>query len=163
MINHIVIVDNQLGMADDHGIPWPPLDQAYYFRSKTQGHLMVMGYRTYTEFADPLPERSNLVVVHPGTPPLRPGFEAITDIDKWLTAHRQEEVWIIGGAGLFAETLARADFVYITRIDHQFACTKFYPAFEATFKQIQHDPDQQKQGLSFHTEVWQRKTEGAAQ
>ena len=125
MINHIVIVDNQLGMADDHGIPWPPLDQDY-FRQKSQGHLMVMGYRTYSEFAQPLPNRRNLVVVHPGTPPLRPGFEAMEDVDKWLDQNSQEEVWIIGGAVLFAQTLDRTDFVYITRIDQQFACTKFY-------------------------------------
>jgi dihydrofolate reductase len=158
MINHIVIVDNQQGMADDHGIPWPPLDLAY-FRQKSQGHLMVMGYRTYQEFNEPLPKRRNLVVVHPGTPPLRAGFEAIEDIDAWLTEHRQEEVWIIGGAGLFAQTLNRADFVYITRIDQKFACTKFYPQFESDFKRIKRDPDQQKHNLTFHTEVWQRKNE----
>lgn len=156
MINHIVIVDNQLGLADDHGIPWPPLDLAY-FRSKTEAKLMVMGYRTYSEFSEPLPNRTNLVVVHPGTPPLRAGFVAITDVDAWLSEHAQDEVWLIGGAGLFAQTLDKVDFIYITRIDHDFSCTKFYPEFQADFKLIQKDPNQQKQGLAFHTEVWQRK------
>lgn len=156
MINHIVIVDNQLGLADEHGIPWPPLDLEY-FRAKTEGQLMVMGYQTYCEFKEPLPNRTNLVVVRPGTPPLRPGFVAIANLDDWLVEHDTEDIWIIGGAGLFAQTMDRADFVYITRIDQKFACTKFYPQFETNFKLIHKDPNQQKHGLTFHTEVWQRK------
>lgn len=158
MINQIVIVDQQLGMADDHGIPWPPLDLEY-FRKKSEGHLMVMGYRTYVEFKAPLPNRQNLVVVRPGTPPLRDGFEAIEDIDRWLVDHAKEDVWIIGGAGLFARTIDRADRLYVTRIDKTFSCTKFFPPFEADFELIEKSPDQQKHDLTFHFEVWAKKGE----
>lgn len=154
MINFLVIVDNKLGMANDTGIPWQPLDQDY-FREKTTGSLMVMGYGTYQEFDKPLPNRRNLVVVRPGTS-LRPGFEAIEDIDTWFTGHAEQNVWNIGGAKLFAQTLNRADRIYITRIEHDFNCTKFFPEFETNFTIISKSPDEQKNGFTFHFEVWQR-------
>lgn len=155
MINLIVITDQNLGMADDHGIPWPPVDQDY-FRQKTSGHPTIMGYRTYQEFEKPLPNRQNLVVCRPGSS-LRPGFDAIEDLDAYLETHANEELWIIGGAALFAQTIDRADNIYITRIDSSFACTKFFPNFEDQYQMTSKSPDQQKSGLTFHFEVWHRK------
>lgn len=154
MINFLVIVDNKMGMANDQGIPWQPLDQDY-FREKTTGTLMVMGYATYQEFAKPLPNRRNLVVVRPGTP-LKPGFEPIEDVAAWQNQHANDNVWNIGGAKLFAKTLNQADRIYITRIDHDFNCTKFFPEFENDFTLTSKSPNQQKNGFTFRFEVWQR-------
>lgn len=156
MINFIVIVDNKLGMADDHGIPWPPIDQDLFFRQKTSGHPMIMGYGTYVTLKKPLPNRPNLVLVRPGTK-LRPGFEPIEDLNEFLASHQQEEIWIIGGAAVFAQYLGLADYIYITRIDQTFACSKFFPSFEDQFILQHSSADHHKKGLTYHFETWGRK------
>jgi dihydrofolate reductase len=154
MINLIVITDKKLGMADDHGIPWPPVDQDY-FRKQTERHPTVMGFRTYQEFARPLPNRRNLVVVRPNTS-LREGFEPIEDLAQFLKLNESQDIWIIGGAKLFAQTINQADQIYLTRLDQAFKTTKFFPRIPANFKLTKRSPTHQKEGLTFHFEIWQK-------
>lgn len=155
MINVIVAIDEKHGMADETGIPWQgklPTDIAF-FRQKTIHGIVVMGYRTYEEFDKPLSERRNLVVTRPGTV-LRPGFEVLEDFDSFLK-NTTEDIWVIGGAKVFEETIKYADNLYITRVDGDFNCTKFFPPFEDNFKLALEQPKQSENGIGFQFQVWQ--------
>lgn len=157
MIRCIVAIDSKRGMADEHGIPWQgkvPADVAH-FRDKTSGGIMVMGFRTYEEFDRPLPGRRNLVITHDDKP-LRAGFEPIRNVSVFLQEF-QEDVWVIGGAKVFADTLGYADELYLTRIEGDFQCTKFFPEFENDFELIQTEEPQAENGITFHFEIWKRK------
>ena len=54
-----------------------------------------MGYRTYKEFKEPLPDRLNYVVVRDNTE-LRDGFKIITDLGVFLKDFKEKEIWVIG-------------------------------------------------------------------
>lgn len=158
MIRFIAAVDNKLGLADEHGIPWQgklPTDVAY-FRSKTINGVVMMGYGWYIEQKQPLPNRRN-VVASSNTDPLRDGFESTHDAREFLR-NAAEDIWVGGGAGLFASTLDQADELYLTRIDADFNCTKFFPAFEDKFSLFERSPDHQENGITFRFEIWKPKS-----
>lgn len=161
VIRLIVAIDAQRGLADEHGIPWQgrlPSDTEY-FRKQTVDGIIVMGFRTYEEFATPLHDRDNYVVARSGGPPLRPGFQAVEDLDHFVADHTDEVVWIIGGAGLYERTLPVADELYITQLDQDFGCTKFFPAFKDAFLLDPGVETRRENDLSFRFEVWRRKPE----
>lgn len=154
MIRCIVAIDQKNGMANDQGIPWDlPADRAY-FREQTKNGIVVMGYGTFAEFREPLPERRNLVVAREGTE-LQPGFELITDAIDYLR-NTKEDVWIIGGAKLFEATIYMADELYITLIEGDFKCTKFFPDYSQAFGRVDNNPSQQENVIKFTFTQWKR-------
>lgn len=158
MLGLIAAVDERLGVANDRGIPWQgqlPTD-AHYFREQTAEGVIVMGYGTYQEFASPLHDRENFVVQRPGSGELRPGFVGVTDVESFLHLYSNELVWVIGGAALFAATMRWADRLFLTRLEGDFHCTKFFPSFTDTFALESAAGPQVENGIPFHFEIWRR-------
>ncbi len=156
MIRFIAAIDSKNGLAGEHGIPWQgkiPSD-VKYFRDKTLKSTVLMGYGTYAEFRKPLPGRRNLVATSKAGP-LLPGFEAVNNARGFLAA-ANSGIWVIGGAGLFASTLDLADELYLTRVEGDFHCTKFFPAFKSKFKLISSSEHHTENGTNFHFEIWQK-------
>jgi dihydrofolate reductase len=157
MINLIAAVDARLGLADEHGIPWQgklPTDSRY-FRDQTREGTILMGFRTYEEFVSPLHDRVNYVVARDGSP-LREGFEPAGPVGRFLDDHAGETVWVLGGAVVYAATLADAGQLYITQIEADFRCTKFFPGFTDRFVLASESPTVTENGLSFRFQIWQR-------
>ncbi|QTE30600.1 dihydrofolate reductase [Pengzhenrongella sicca] len=102
-------------------LPWHlPADLAH-FRALTTGRPVLMGRLTWESLPArfrPLPGRTNLVLSR------RPGFEApgavvVPDLGAALALADDGagEVWIIGGAQLYAATIDRAHRLEVTEID----------------------------------------------
>ena len=158
MIYLITALDSGRGIADEHGIPWQgriPTDTAY-FRAQTVTGVIVMGYRTYEEFASPLHDRENFVITRPHTPPLRPGFVPAHDLLQFLALHDDEVVWVLGGAAIFAQSLPVADALFLTQLDADFHCTKFFPNYDGTFDLASDLGPHVENQISFRFQVWRR-------
>ncbi len=99
-------------------LPWSLPADLRHFRTLTTGHHVVMGRRTHDSIGRALPERANLVLTHrPDS--LAPGCRAVTSFDEALQLARdagESEIFVIGGAELYALALPRADRVYLTRV-----------------------------------------------
>jgi dihydrofolate reductase len=148
----IAAIDDRRGIATDTGIPWDvPADRAY-FRQQTAGATILMGRATYEEMATPMPGRRNLVATS-RTAPLRAGFESVPDLTAVL-ADPTADIWVIGGAVIYAETLPWMDALYLTRIPGDYACTKFFPPFVDGFALEQATSADGAPGVAF--EVWTR-------
>jgi dihydrofolate reductase len=119
-----------------------------------------MGYGTYLEYDRPLHDRENFVVSRPDTGGLRDGFTVIPDADGFLDEHPSELVWIIGGAALFSTSLARAQELVLTRLDADFHCTKFFPAFANTFELESDDGAHVENEIGFRFQTWRRSHSG---
>jgi|SRR5665213_417182 len=157
MIRFIAAIDSKLGMANDQGIPWQgkvPSDVAY-FRDKTVGSVVLMGYGTYKEFSSPLPERTNVVASSKDVS-LSPGFQLTNDARQFLLS-ATGDIWVIGGPGLFAQTLDLVNELYLTRIEGDFGCTKFFPEFIDMFEEVSSTEPITENGISLHFEIWQVK------
>jgi dihydrofolate reductase len=155
MIRCIAAIDNKRGVATSTGIPWHLPGDAAYFRDQTRHGLIVMGGATYVEFAQPLHQRTNFVLT---TRPdaLREGFEPIASLDQLRSEQPGEEIWVIGGAGVFATTIARADELYLTQVLDDFHCTKFFPAYRDQFTRFDEGDTHEEGGVSYRFEKWRR-------
>jgi dihydrofolate reductase len=153
MIRCIAAIDDKRGVATQTGIPWHLPGDAAYFRDQTRQGLIVMGGATYVEFAQPLHERTNFVLT---TRPdhLREGFEPVASLDQLMSEHPGEEIWVIGGAGVFAATIARADELYLTQVLADFHCTKFFPPYDERFIRFDQSAEHQEAGVGYRFERW---------
>jgi dihydrofolate reductase len=156
VVRLIVAIDERRGLADDQGIPWQgniPTD-AQYFRDQTSTGTLVMGYRTYEELSAPLHRGPEFVLGRASRAPLRTGFRLVSQFSEFLAEHDQETVWVIGGAALFSLAIDVADELFITQLDGDFGCTKFFPEFTDRFDLVDTRGDHMEGGIRFRFEVW---------
>lgn len=157
MIRFIAAIDSKRGMANDHGIPWQgkvPSD-VQHFREKTENSIILMGYGTYVEFKQPLPNRQNYVATSKPEK-LRPGFQSVNDAVTFLKK-TTEDVWVIGGPGLFAQTIDLANDLHLTHLNGDFGCTKFFPEFEDKFELIEKSNLITENSITFYFATYQHK------
>jgi dihydrofolate reductase len=117
--NRVIGANNQL--------PWRlPADLAR-FKRITMGHTLIMGRKTYESIGRPLPGRTFIVVTRQqGYAPQ--GVKVAHSVDEALALARgDDEVFIAGGAELYAQTLDRLDRLYLTRIERDFPGDTYFP------------------------------------
>ncbi len=157
MIKCIAALDENRGIANDHGIPWQgkiPTDVAQFRQRTLHGNVM-MGYGWYVEQKLPLPDRRNLVATT-NPEPLRPGFERVTDARAYLQ-NAKEDIWVGGGAALFASVLDLADELYLTQLEGDFHCTKFFPEFNEKFELQDESQPVTENGITYTFQLWRKK------
>jgi dihydrofolate reductase len=95
---------------------WLPNDLKR-FKQLTTGHTILMGRHTFESLPKgALPNRRNCVLSR--TVKELPGCECFGSWDEFLfTCMPDEEIFIIGGATLYAELLEKADRLCLTEID----------------------------------------------
>lgn len=116
----------------DGGLPWHlPADLAH-FKRVTLGRPVLMGRRTHESIGRPLPGRLNLVLSR--DPDYRPdGCRRVGSMDEaaaLAAAEGADELMVIGGAGVYAEALPRADRILLTRVHAAPRGDTFLPAID---------------------------------
>ena len=96
---------------------WLPNDLKR-FKALTTGHTIIMGRKTFESLPKgALPNRRNLVLTR-NTAFAAPGIEVFPSLETALTACApDEEVFIIGGASVYAEALPLADRLCLTLVE----------------------------------------------
>ncbi|WP_024441232.1 MULTISPECIES: dihydrofolate reductase [unclassified Mycobacterium] len=98
------------------GIPWRvPEDQARY-KQLTVGHTVVMGRLTWESLpakVRPLPDRRNVVLTRdPGY--VADGATVVGTLDQALQG---DDIWVVGGAEIYALALPLAGCCEVTEVD----------------------------------------------
>lgn len=112
-------------------IPWHLPEDFKFFKATTIGHVVVMGRKTFESIGRPLPNRETIVVSRSGF--AYPGVRtvaALSDIDVNADAR---EVFICGGAQLYAEALPQCSDLYLTHVKRVVQGDVFFPPFEHLF------------------------------
>jgi dihydrofolate reductase len=114
-------------------IPWRLPSDIAYFKRTTMGHPVIMGRKTMESIGGPLPGRTNIVVTRnpeyslPGVITARSAEEAL---ERATGTPAIDEVFVIGGAAIYALFLPMADRLYITEIDADIPGDERFPAFD---------------------------------
>jgi dihydrofolate reductase len=128
-ITLVVAIDAQRGIGVDNKLPWHLPEDLAHFKRVTLGHPIIMGRKTFDSIGRPLPKRRNIVVTR--NPEWRhEGVDAVTSLADALALVGDEPASIIGGAQIFNESMALADRMVVTEIDHSFACDTFFPPID---------------------------------
>ncbi|MBN1205741.1 MAG: dihydrofolate reductase [Myxococcaceae bacterium] len=149
--NRVIGVGNQL--------PWRlPADLAR-FKRLTLGHTLVMGRKTFESIGRPLPGRTFIVVTRQqGYAPQ--GVKVAHSVDEALAlAQGDDEVFIAGGAELYAQTMGRLDRLYLTRLERDFPGDTYFPEVDlSSWKLIEeeHHPASGPEALPFSFLTYER-------
>jgi dihydrofolate reductase len=156
VIRLIAAIDSKQGIATASGIPWKLPGDTAFFRQQTAQGLILMGRATYDEFAASLHGKENFVLTA-GPGPLRAGFQVVGSLDQLGASHPGEDIWVIGGATVYAETISEAEELLITQVLGDFNCTKFFPNFTDAFRLTIQGDEREDGGVSYRFETWQRR------
>ena len=132
MIISILNCDKEFGIGKKNGLLFElPLDMKF-FRETTKGHVVAMGENTLLSFpgAKPLKNRTNIVLSQDPTH----NYEGVINVhsfDDFLQAinekSRLDDVFIIGGASIYRQTLPYADKVLLTKVNAIGGAEVFFP------------------------------------
>lgn len=129
MISIIAAVAENGVIGDKNALLWHISEDLKYFKSVTTGHPVVMGRKTYESLGRPLPNRENVVVTRQQID--IPGCQVVHSLPDAVTLFpASEEVFVIGGAQLYAATLPLADRLYLTRVMHAYEGDTRFPAWD---------------------------------
>ena len=117
-------------IGKDNAIPWRLPGELALFKRLTMGHPIVMGRKTWESIGRALPGRMNIVVTR-NRGYVAAGASVAPSLDAALTAAADAtEVFVIGGAQLYAEALPRAQRLYLTTVDVEVGGDTRMPAFD---------------------------------
>jgi dihydrofolate reductase len=112
-----------------NALPWRLPADLKHFKALTMGHPVVMGRKTYESIGRPLPGRRNLVITR-NRAYSAPGCEIVHSLDAAVAACRGAgEIFIIGGAELYRESLPRAHCLEFTEIHADFEGDASFPRY----------------------------------
>ncbi len=132
----VAVAENGV-IGKDNALPWRIRSDLKFFRSITLNKPVVMGRKTYASIGKPLPGRTNIVVTRqqdfaePGVL-VAPGIAQALSAAKGDALRRgTNEIAVIGGTEIFAQTLPIADRIALTRVHASPAGDTYFPPIDA--------------------------------
>ncbi|MDE2134371.1 MAG: dihydrofolate reductase [Alphaproteobacteria bacterium] len=142
-------------IGDKGGLPWRLPEDLRRFKSLTLGKPCIMGRKTWQSLPKkPLPGRTNIVVTRDRTFVAEGAVVVPTFEDAIARAEREQpsEIMVIGGAGIFAVALARAERIHLTEIHASPAGDTRLPAFDpALWRETARQDHKAPDGLAYST------------
>lgn len=174
-ISILVAMASNRVIGNHNTLPWHLSEDLKRFKSLTMGHAIIMGRKTYDSIGRILPGRINVVVTNqikleiPGAIVVHTVEDALKQHD--LSVQQQDEIFIIGGARLYEQTLGLANRIYLTEIQQGFEGDAYFPEFDRNewveVSRERHKKSGQldatgesNEQLEYHFVVYERKRNG---
>lgn len=138
-------------IGKDGDVPWHYPEDLEHFREKTTGHTVLMGRKTYFSLPEnyrPLPDRKNIVLSR-SNPDLPEEVELANSLEEGfrIAEEHGNKCFIIGGQGVYSQTLERADRMIITEVHREVDGDTYFPDWNSeNWEEIERDDREQ---LSF--------------
>jgi len=125
-----------IGASND--IPWKAPGEQRRFRELTEGHLVVMGRRTYESIGRPLPNRDVLVIGTRAVATERvTACRSLEEAIQIITGDARDEIFIAGGEQIYRLFLPYADTIYLTEVAVEPAGDAVFPELPAGFECVE--------------------------
>lgn len=136
MVSIIVAIAQNGTIGDKNSLLWHIKEDMRFFRTTTSGHAVIMGRKTFESLGSkPLPKRKNIVITR-AERDFEGAFTAHSLQEAIAMAEGDEEIFIIGGAQIYAEALSVADRMYITRVERDYEGDTSFPEIDYTKWQL---------------------------
>jgi dihydrofolate reductase len=162
MIRLISAIDRKNGIAKHGNMPWNiPEDEAYFTnQTKKFGGNVLSGGATFrlSYKSHPLKDRHNFILTREIKLPSI--VTIVNDLTKFLGNLNEMDLWVAGGATVYDQLISQgmADELYLTQIDADFGCDKFFPKFENNYSLSQITDRKEQNGFYFSYAVYTKKT-----
>ena len=139
-------------IGKDNTIPWHLPEDLARFKQLTQGHPVIMGRKTWDSIPPrfrPLPGRKNLVITRQKNWSADGAFAASSLDEAIALCGEAAEVWVIGGAQIYAEAEVRAVRVEVTEIAQYFEGDAYAPTLDSNWTENARESHVSKNGLAY--------------
>lgn len=127
MVSIIVAIAQNGTIGDKNALLWHIKEDMRFFRTTTSGHPVIMGRKTFESLGSkPLPKRKNIVITRSDVE-FEGAFAAHSLAEAIALAEGDEEIFIMGGAQIYAQALDVADRMYITRVERDYEGDTAFP------------------------------------
>lgn len=130
----------------DGDMPWHLSEDLKYFKRVTMGAPIIMGRKTFESVGRALPGRTNIIITR-NIDYSAEGIEVALDLESAIKkassvagSQGKEEVFVIGGAQIYALALAQAERLYVTEIHQTCPGDAYFPEIQASdWREIKRD------------------------
>lgn len=147
-VSIIAAMDQKMGIGKENRIPWHIKDDLIHLKTLTLGQVVILGRKSYESMVgyynksgNPMPGKLYIVITRDKNyKPERENSMIAYSLDEAVSFARGrlaklEEVFVIGGAQIFEQTIGIADKLYLTIVEGDFKADTFFPDYKE-FKKI---------------------------
>jgi dihydrofolate reductase len=114
-------------IGKENALPWRLPADLRFFKNLTMGHTIIMGRKTYQSVGKPLPGRKNIVITRDSSF-FADGCIVLGSLsDAFKQCKDEDEIFVVGGADIYHQSMAFADKIYLTRVHGIFAGDTYFP------------------------------------
>lgn len=129
-ISIIVAMDKKGVIGLEGDLPWYLSADLKRFKAMTMGKPLIMGRKTHESIGRPLPGRKNIILTQSQEFKAK-GCTVVHSLEEALLAAGEvDEVMIMGGSGIYDQSLDRANRLYITEVHADVSGDVYFPEFD---------------------------------
>lgn len=131
MITLISAIGKNNEIGKDNQLLWHLPNDLKRFKKLTTDHPIIMGRKTYESIGRPLPNRTNIVVSRKDNW-FEEGILIVPSLKEAIKHAKKinENIYIIGGANIYEQTIDLADRLEITQVDFSADADAFFPKID---------------------------------
>ena len=145
-------------------MPWHLPEDLAHFKQVTMGSPVIMGRKTWDSLPSrfrPLPGRTNIVVTRQSDWHATGATRAKSLPDALALCEDASQVWVIGGAEIWAQAMPLAHTAAVTELEADFEGDTFAPHFDERWKEVAREPHTSATGMKFSFVTYHNTRAGA--
>ena len=158
---HLIYARAANGVIGNHNtLPWHLPEDLAHFKRTTLGCPVIMGRRTWDSLPPkfrPLPGRRNIVITRQEKWNENGAYPAQNMQEALQLCEQSADVWVIGGAQLYALAEPLASTAVVTEIDRDFEGNAFAPTLGPAWKETARERHIAASGLPFSFVTYTRE------
>lgn len=168
MISIVAAMDERRGIGKNNRIPWHLKADLIHLKKLTLGHATILGRSSfesmlgyYEKSGRPtMEQRTHIVLTTDPTYEVarKYGFVAHSVEEALRRAEEieKEEIFVIGGAKIFAQFLPHAERLYLTIVQGTYDVDTYFPDYSAYTKLVEREEGEEN-GLRFRFETREKE------
>ncbi len=148
-------------IGKDGVMPWHLPEDLAHFKRTTLNHPVIMGRKTWDSLPPrfrPLPGRTNIVITRQPDWHAEGAIRATSLEDALQQCQHEKQIWVIGGAQIYAQALALAHEIVATEIDADFEGDAYAPELDTLWQAVSRDDLTAANGMRLSFVTYRRST-----
>jgi len=160
IVSIVVAMARNRTIGVNNTLPWRCPEDLKHFKVLTMGHHMIMGRKTFDSIGKPLPGRITVIVTRNESLHIEGCVMAHSLKMAIASCTADKEIFIVGGAELYALSMPLADKLYITHVKKDVTGDALFPEFnQAEWLELTREKGSQElpEPLEYDFVTYQRK------
>jgi dihydrofolate reductase len=149
----LVAFDENRVIGKNNTLIWHLPADLKRFKALTTGHVIIMGRKTFESIGKPLPNRTTIVISRQADLQIEGAIIAHSVEEAILKAKSitREDIFIVGGAEIYALSLPLADQILVTQLHDIFEGDAYFPEISTD----QWDISEKERGMTDENNAYQ--------